>query len=130
MGRFWGTVIAALVLAACAATNDQQTPDAGGNHPNSGKPVGSACAADTDCDSPTTPECLKELKPLSTLAGVPAQLAGLGLTFPMGYCSSQLNCASDADCGMKGQCYRPFREVTPDTLRQLEMPLMVSMGSL
>jgi len=132
MQRFLPIVLGALALAlaACAATNDTPVPDAGGDHPNPGKPVGSACAANLECESPTTPECLKELKPLAALAGVPAELAKLGLTFPMGYCSSTLNCVSDAGCGAKGSCYRPFRDVTAATLRDLEPPLGVSMGTL
>jgi Notch-like protein len=134
MRRSWPSVLAAFVVGvacvACAATNDPPAEVDAGHHPNEGRPVGSPCTADLDCDSPTSPECLSEIKPLAALAGVPAELAALGLTFPSGYCSSTLNCSSDADCGAKGQCYLPFRDVTPETLRELETPLGVSMGTL
>jgi hypothetical protein len=123
-------VLAAIGLAACGPSSPSGTPDARIGGPNDGAPVGSACTKDTDCDSPSSPECLASIKPLEMLAGVPAELAELGLEFPNGYCSSVLDCASDADCGDMGACYRPFREVTADTLRQLEPPLMVTAGSL
>jgi hypothetical protein len=103
------------------------TNDAG---PNEGASVGSPCTQNSDCDSPTSPECLSELKPLSSLAGVPAELADLGLEFEGGYCSSVLSCADDTGCGDLGKCYRPFRAVTPATLRELEPPLGVSSGTL
>jgi hypothetical protein len=123
-------VLAAIGLAACGPSSPSGTPDARIGGPNEGAPVGSACTKDTDCDSPSSPECLAAIKPLEMLAGVPAELAELGLEFPNGYCSSVLDCASDADCGDMGACYRPFREVTADTLRELEPPLMVTNGSL
>jgi hypothetical protein len=128
-----GPLFLALVLAACGPSGGGGGgADAGvdGGGPNEGAAVGSPCEAHLDCDSPTTPECLSEIKPLASLAGVPGELAELGLEFPAGYCSSKLNCTGDADCGELGTCFRPFREVTADTLRQLETPLMVSVGSL
>jgi hypothetical protein len=131
IGSALPAAIAALALVACGpASTTHHGPDAGSDGGNDGLAVGSGCTMDNQCDSPTTPKCLTEIKPLATLAGVPAELAGLGLVFPTGYCSSVLDCASDADCGEKGSCYRPFREVTADTLRDLEPPLGVSTGSL
>lgn len=129
-----GTSVAllALLLAACGGGggghDDGGVPREAG--PNEGEPVGSPCTSDSECDSPTSPECLEELRPLASLAGVPQELAELGLEFPSGYCSSVLSCASDADCGDQGGCYRPFREVSAQTLRDLEPPLGVSAGSL
>jgi len=122
-----------LALAACSAPAKppaMQDAGVGGTGPNQGLPVGSACTTAMQCDSPTSPDCLSEIKPLSSLPGVPAEIAGLGLVFPTGYCSSILNCTGDSDCGAKGSCYRPFREVAPMTLRNLEMALMVSENAL
>jgi len=127
-------VVLLLVVAAACGPRATGRPDgdAGtdGGHPNEGLAVGSTCTMDSQCDSPTTPACLTELKPLSSLAGVPAELADIGLVFPEGYCSSVLSCTGDGDCGDRGKCYRPFREVTAETLRALEEPLMVTAGSL
>jgi Notch-like protein len=122
-------VLAALGLA-CGPSGSSGTPDANRDGPQDGLPVGSPCNDKSVCGSPTSPECLTKIKPLEMLAGVPAELAELGLEFPSGYCSSVLDCTGDADCYTMGACYRPFREVTADTLRQLEPPLMVSTGSL
>ncbi len=126
-----GSMVALLAVTACGS-GAATTIDAGldGSGPNAGLAVGTACSLATQCDSPTSPECLSELKPLASLAGVPAELADLGLTFPDGYCSSVLNCGGDADCGARGACYRPFRDVTAQTLRDLEPPLGVSAGTL
>lgn len=127
-------LLIALVQAACVTgcASGGAVPDGGkrAGKPNTGRPVGSPCRSELDCDSPTTPDCLEEVKPLSSLAGVPAELADLGLVFPDGYCSSVLNCASNADCGKNGACYLPFREVTAETLRDLEPSLKVSKGTL
>ena len=124
--------LAAAIAPAGCSSGATSTVDAGidGSGPNDGLAVGSPCTMDSQCDSPTSPECLSEIKPLASLAGVPAELAALGLVFPMGYCSSTLNCAGDADCGDRGACYRPFRDVTAATLRELEPPLGVTAGSL
>jgi hypothetical protein len=129
--RQWCTyAFLAALLGACASSGGDTPSVDAGDMPNTGRAVGSACTEASQCDSPSTPECLAEIKPLAALAGVPAELAKLGLTFPDGYCSSKLNCAGDEDCGDKGSCYRPFREVTDPVLRDLEMSLMVSAGSL
>ncbi len=131
LGRSRGLLpLAVLALVACGPSG--ATADAGvdAGRPNTGRAVGSPCTESSQCDSPSSPECLDQIKPLATLAGVPAELAELGLVFPDGYCSSTLNCGSDADCGMKGACYRPFRDVTAATLRELEPPLGVSEGTL
>ncbi len=124
-----GVVVAAV---ACGGGGGGGPIDAGvdGTGPNEGLAVGSPCTQASQCESPTSPECLQELKPLASLAGVPEELAELGLEFPDGYCSSVLDCAGDADCGARGACYRPFREVTPGTLRKLEPPLGVTEGTL
>lgn len=121
----------ALVLAGCGS-RAKTAIDAGvgGGGPNQGLAVGSPCTTASQCDSPTSPDCLTEIKPLKSVAGVPATIAGLGLVFPMGYCSSVLNCAADTDCGKRGACYRPFREVTAATLHDLESALGVTAGSL
>jgi Notch-like protein len=126
----WVALAQAASVAGCAEGG--HAPDGDGIHhmPNEGLPVGSPCTKDLDCDSPTTPDCLSEVKPLKSLAGVPAELADLGLVFPDGYCSSVLDCMSDADCGDRGTCYLPFREVKAETLRELEPSLKVSKGSL
>ncbi len=124
-------VIGALALAGCGSGTSTPTDAAiDGSGPSSGRAVGSPCTLASQCESPTSPECLAEIKPLASLAGVPAELAALGLVFPDGYCSSVLNCASDAHCGARGACYRPFRDVTATTLRELEPPLGVSAGTL
>src|SRR5687768_14175348 len=134
--RTWGAaapLLAAIALSACGPkASATVTVDAGqdGNMPNEGAPVGSACDDRLDCDSPTTPACLDELKPMKNLAGVPTEIANTGLEFTNGYCSSVLNCVDDNSCGDKGRCYRPFREVTAETLRALErsFPEPVSPG--
>ena len=75
--------------------------------PHLGASVGSPCTTASECGSPTAPACLTELKPLRTLAGVPQEIAELGLDFDEGYCSSVPTCDDDAknqdetgkDCG-------------------------------
>jgi len=123
LARWTAVALAALALTSCGGD------DTGGEQEEL-RSVGSACSMASQCESPTTAACLTELKPMKAVAGVPEGIAMLGLSFPQGYCSSAPNCASDADCGSKGACYRPFRAVTAETLRALEKPLMLAEGAM
>jgi len=131
-------IAATMTWLACGGDPSDQhhtTMDSGVTPGN--KDVGSACTAASDCASPGTPACFETLAPLQ---GIPESqildhtaydsLSGLGLTFANGYCSSAPNCASQSDCGPKGDCYRPFSAVTAATLRDLEVPLGVAPNAL
>jgi hypothetical protein len=102
---------------AFAASCSSKTTDA----PAGGGPVGSKCTADSQCTGYKKPTCVTALNPLEDLiapdSGAPGaqKFRTLSLPFPGGYCSNTLadSCATDADCGVGGGCYRPFEGADP-----------------
>lgn len=90
-----------------------EPPSPGGN-----RPVGSACTSDDQCAGPGTPACLDDYLPLLELTDDPA-FQQIGLIFQGGYCSTEGDCRSDADCGEGGSCFYPLENVTQETLDAL-----------
>ena len=94
--------------------------------PASARPVGSACEVATECAG-EVPLCLREYRPVRDLIfpdaepSIAAPYEDIGLDFPGGYCSSEVNCAADSDCPAGGSCFVPFENVTPETLDELAL---------
>ncbi|MFT7621418.1 MAG: hypothetical protein ACI9WU_000581 [Myxococcota bacterium] len=99
------------------APDAETSPD---SIPSGTDPVGSACAAADTCVGPAA-TCLADFKPLENLTEDPA-FKEIGLEFPGGYCSNNLNqvdCAAGDACGTGGACFAPLADVDPEVLQGL-----------
>jgi hypothetical protein len=127
------TGLAAMLLSAGGCSSDAGDDAAGESRSQA---VGAACTQDSDCDGYKNPSCLTELKALASVvyadAGTEADaFRNFTLPFPGGYCTNTVenSCASDADCGAGGGCFRPFEGVSDATIAELDqlgMPFSVT----
>ncbi len=115
-------LFALAVLCAAVSACGSKTPEP---EPPTGAPVGSACAAASECTHPPASSCLSEFKPVKGLIkpgtdpALAASFEAIGLDFPGGYCSTAVNCSKDSECGEGGTCFVALAGVSKTTLDEL-----------
>jgi hypothetical protein len=119
MGRVLAASAVAFVVTATSCSSDTSAgADEGGG-------VGAPCSADAQCTGYAKPSCAKDVKPIANLVD-PSDpnnktFVDFHVPFPGGYCSNTIenSCTSDADCGAGAGCFRPFENVSQDTINTL-----------